>query len=228
MLTNVSRILITLAIGVLFLKPVEAVAQSMAMTNNDIIIRASNGETEGLWFDGDDLTLGGGNFDGDLIMKDSGGDTVITLDATSGDASLGGGAGQDGDLFIKNATGTTTGSVDGATGNFTNAFGGNGLVKAWARINADGSIASCYKCNTDTGETKLLTTGRYEVDFTIANATDISSRPWVCSVGHGSDTGNPAAQIGCVQRAFDPSSIYVEMEDETGADESNSFTIIIF
>jgi len=226
MLKHVPHLLSKVAIGGLFLIPVGVLAGSIAITDNDVIIRTAGGETEGLWFDGDDLTLGGGDFDGDLILKDSGGDTVITLDATSGDASLGGGAGQDGDLYIKNATGTTTGAIDGATGNFTNAFGGNGLVKAWARINADGSIASCYKCNTDTGETKLLTTGRYEVDFTFA--TDITSRPWVCSVGNGLDTGNPAAQIGCVQRAFDPSSVYVEMEDESGTDESNSFTIIIF
>lgn len=226
MIRKETRMLIIFAIGVLSLVPIEAAAQSVSVTTNDIIIKASNGETEGLWFDGDDLTLGGGNFDGDLIMKDSGGDTVITLDATSGDASLGGGASQDGDLYVRDATAVVTGAIDGATGNFTNAFGGNGLVKAWARINADGTIASCYNCNTSATETRLLTVGRYEVDFTIA--ADISSRPWVCSVGNGSDTGNPAAQIGCVQRAFDPSSIYVEMEDDAGADESNSFTIVIF
>ena len=68
------------------------------------------------------------------------------------------------------------------TGNVTNLFSNeedesNGLVKAWAQIDADGTIIACWRCNTDPAETRRTSTaGHYEVDFTPL-ATDITGRP---------------------------------------------------
>jgi hypothetical protein len=43
----------------------------------------------------------------------------------------------------------------------------NGLVKAYAEINTDGTIAASWRCNTDPLETQRLATGSHEVDFTL-------------------------------------------------------------
>ena len=58
--------------------------------------------------------------------------------------------GDDGDLSVESADGTTTVSLDGDTGDVTNSLPGNGL----ARINANGTIFACWRCDTDPLETR--------------------------------------------------------------------------
>ena len=99
--------------------------------------------------------------------------------------SLGTG-GNAGTLSVKNAAGTPTVSLDGGTGNVTNFFANtpdssNGLVKAWAKIESNGTIHSCWRCNMDTNLTRRLNTGRFEVDFTPLT-TDLTGRPFGGSV----------------------------------------------
>ena len=66
-------------------------------------------------------------------------------------------AGNDGDFSVENTSGAATVSLDGQTGNVTNRFANtaatsNGLVKAWAKINADGTIDSCWRCPVSHGK----------------------------------------------------------------------------
>ena len=74
-----------------------------------------------------------------------------------------------------------------ANGNVTNRFDNaasrsNGLVKAWAAINADGSVAACWRCDKGSSATFRTSTGLYQVDFTPLS-TDISGRPRSATVG---------------------------------------------
>ncbi len=251
-----------LVAGVVLLLPIGAAAQSIQMTNDDILIENAGGTTVGSWINGDDINLGAlGAGDGDLNLRNgTSGLLAITLDGTTADAVFGGGN-QDGDIILRDTDGTTTtisldgqlgfiqlGSpnedgdlrlfdnspdnslsinLDGATGNVSNQLVGNGLVKAWARINSNGTVASCYNCSSSAFNTQRLSTGDYEVDFTFA--TNISSRPWVCSVGHG---GNSTIvrhdTIGCAGRNGDPSSVYVAIENHAGTDVDREFTLVVF
>lgn len=217
-----------LCCALLLVAAVPVGAQSVDIANGSIIIRDTVGDPEGVWI-GDDLTLGGATWDGDIVMRYFDGSTIITLDATSGDMVLGGplvSGGLDGDITLRNTSGTTTGRIDGQSGNFTNTLAGNGLVKAWAQINADGSVAACWNCNTSATETGILSTGTYEVDFTVA--TDLADRPVLCSAGNNTVFGSGASQIYCVQRGTDPSSIFVVTRNSTGAATDSPFTAIVF
>jgi hypothetical protein len=103
---------------------------------------------------------------------------------------------------------------------------GNGMVKAWARINADGTIASCWRCNTDTSQTRNYGTGYYEVDFTPLS-TDISGRPRSAVLDillAGSTTG----MISVANRSGDPSSVFVYTLDIDGNPADRPFTLIIY
>lgn len=109
------------------------------------------------------LIVGGGSHEGIVLLKDDDGvTTTIELDGRTG-AVLLGGSGEDGDLVIYDNTDTETFRVNGQTGSATNTLSGNGLVKAWARINANGSVLSCWRC--DPTETFRLAEGSYIVSF---------------------------------------------------------------
>jgi hypothetical protein len=102
----------------------------------------------------------------------------------------------------------------------------NGLVKGWARINADGTIASCYNCNTDVLETRRTSLGNYEVDFTTLGV-DITGRPRVATLdtlGGGSTTGS----ISMADRSGDPSSVFVRTVDMTGANADLAFVLVVY
>jgi hypothetical protein len=84
-------------------------------------------------------------------------------------------------LRVRDADGEDAVELDARRANVTNLFSNdedesNGLVKAWANINADGTIAACWRCNTDPSETLRTGTGVYQVDFTPLS-TDITGRP---------------------------------------------------
>jgi hypothetical protein len=117
--------------------------------------------------------------------------------------------------------------LQASTGNVTNLFSNdedesNGLVKAWARINPDGTIAACWRCNRDTRETRQLTTGQYEVDFTPL-ATDITGRPLLADIDR--------ATFGFILHVFspgDPSSVLVTTTDSDDVRSDRPFVLIIF
>ena len=97
-------------------------------------------------------------------------------------------------MRLRNQDGDTAVQLRASDANVTNLFSNeedqsNGLVKAWAQITADGTIVACWRCNTDTAETRRLGAGNYEVDFTPL-ATDISRRPRLATID---DTNLPGS-----------------------------------
>lgn len=104
-----------------------------------------------------------------------------------------------------------------------------GFVKAWARINANGTIASCYNCNTNTAETRWIGVGRYEVDFLLG---DIRGRPRLATL----DTDGTTPVMGFISLSNHPtddSSVHVFTVDVGGASQDpdpadRAFTLIIY
>lgn len=178
------------------------------------------------------LSLGSGSVatageSGELYIENGSGTTNVWVFGT-GQAYLGN-SGSSGTLYMDNGTASWNSIVlAGSTGTLTNQYAGNGLVKAWARINFDGTVASCYRCNVATDETRLIPgyTGAYEVDFTPVG-TDIRDRPWTCSMGTGATFG-AIGQIGCVQRSGDASSIFVDTRDTVGTSANVAFTVVVY
>ena len=117
-----------------------------------------------------------------------------------------------------------------ANGNVTNLFDNaqtrsNGLVKAWAAINADGSVAGCWRCDKDATKTKRVSTGLYQVDFTPLS-TDITGRPRSATIsGNGAV---PQAAIRVSDIAADPSSVNVATNTPGGALTNAPFVLIIY
>jgi hypothetical protein len=140
-----------------------------------------------------------------------------------------GGATGDARLRLRNADGATAVDLRSSNGNLTNLFSNaenesNGLVKAWARINADGTILACWRCNRDTNETRRLVTSQYEVDFTPL-ATDISGRPRLC-VSDGDTADDNICTLDDI--TGDTSSVFVVIIDADTGLEDGAFTIMIF
>ena len=144
-------------------------------------------------------------------------------------------SGNDGDFTVKNASGTPTVRMNGDGANITNLFSNtpaqsNGLVKAWARINEDGSVHSCWRCNTDPAETLLVFPGFYFVDFTPL-AADLRGRPFVGFARQNNEGGNTHGIVvdgGIAGSDFSKFSIGVFNPSGSGAFISNDFTIVIF
>jgi hypothetical protein len=135
-----------------------------------------------------------------------------------------------GRLRLRNEDGDIGLDLRSDNGNVINLFSNdedesNGLVKAWAKINSDGTIAACWRCNTDGSETFRVSTGLYEVDFTPL-ATDISGRPRAATVsGAGSI---PQAVIRVADIASDASSLNVATNTPGGALTNAPFVLIIY
>jgi len=183
-----------------------------------------------------DLTLGTGNSttsgdDGDIFLQDGSGNTSVSISGSGGSITLGESTGNDGELFLRDSAGSTAGlSLDGGTGNIsTNQLNGNGLVKAWARVGSDGVVDSCYRCNSSATESQKIAgfTGAYEIDFTPLG-TDISDRPWTCSLGTGETFSESGRSIYCVQRSADASSVFVQIQNAAGADTDSAYTIVVY
>ena len=139
-------------------------------------------------------------------------------------------AGKDGRLLIRDANNATAVAVDGGSANLTNLLSNvenrsNGLVKAWAYIRADGTIAACWRCNTDPSETLRLLEGAYEVDFTPL-ATDITGRPWTASIDLTDDDASPGA-INVAEGDGDANSVLVVTPGIDGTVSDRPFILII-
>lgn len=190
--------------------------------------------------------------DVDLIVVDPSStfafnEPVFMIDASLGALTLGSGSaeseGEDGEIFVEDGLGTTTFQVEGSTGNTTQILSGNGLIKAWAKINADGSVHSCWNCNSDPAETRSVPVGSggpYEVDFTLG---DISTRPYLVVVGSHTASSACSRPLVCDQfmdfiwpaiapRFGDDSSVYVQLVDYAGGTPvffgEEDFTVYIF
>jgi hypothetical protein len=97
-----------------------------------------------------------------------------------------GGATGDARLRLRDGGNANGFDLRATTGNVTNRFSNdenesNGLVKAWAQIEADGTVVACWRCNADPEETRRLGTGLYEVDFTPLD-TDLRGRPRTATI----------------------------------------------
>lgn len=146
-------------------------------------------------------------------------DPSLEFNASGATLVLGSGSvsnvGADGDLLIQDGAGSTTIELDGGSANAIQMIDpgdvgvANGFIKAWAKIEDDGSIASCWNCNTDTLATRRLDTGEYQVDFLIG---DISSRPVLATVGTHSSTPTFSAAVIRTRPSFVVSSVIVETQ----------------
>ena len=135
-------------------------------------------------------------------------------------------SGRDGRVQIRDADNAAALTLNGATATVTNLFSNledesNGLVKAWARINADGSVAACWRCNTDPAETRRTGAGIYEVDFTPL-ATDIQGRPRSVVLNGVGGSAVTADNPG------DPSSVFVGTVNLTDAFADGVFILLIY
>jgi hypothetical protein len=146
---------------------------------------------------------------------------------------VGGDTGQ-GRLRVRAADGTTAVELRADDGNLTNLFvndpsASNGLIKAWAAIDADGTIAACWRCNRDPDETQQLAPGSYEVDFTPL-ATDITERPRMATVS-GNNGAMPQATIRAVDRTTPPddSTVHIFTENPATGDRVDApFVLVIY
>jgi hypothetical protein len=178
------------------------------------------------------LILGSGNSTnagkyGMLYMENGLGSTNVWLYGY-GQAYLGSSS-HSGYLALDNGSSSWSSiNLYGSSGDVINQLNGNGVVKAWARLNADGTVASCYRCDPSAAETRKIAgfTGAYEVDFTPVG-TDISGRPWTCSLGTGAVFG-ASGEISCVQRAGDPSSVFVDVRTSAGVSADQPYTIVVY
>ena len=201
--------------------------------DGDLILKDTDGATTTFYADGSlgDLTLGAQGVagdDGDLYLRASDGTTNnIWLDGSGANVTLGTASGtSDGNLYLYDGSGAFGIYLRGSLGRIVNKLSGNGLVKAWAQINNDGTVSSCYNCSTSASDTARIGTGVYEVDFTFA--TDITTRPVVCSSGHTGYVFAAGSQIACVGRSDDASSILVSIRNSSGDFVDSRFTAIVF
>jgi hypothetical protein len=133
---------------------------------------------------------------------------------------------------LRDAGGENAIELNAGSASVTNLFSNdeeesNGLVKAWAQINADGTVESCWRCDKDPGETNRISAGNYEVDFTPL-ATDISGRPRSAVIDDLTDGNETAGVIDLADRSGDPSSIFVNTADTVGASSDRSFVLTVY
>jgi hypothetical protein len=143
-----------------------------------------------------------------------------------------GGSGENGRLRVRNEDNDTAVELSGIDGNVTNLFSNlenesNGLVKAWAVINANGAVVACWRCNLSAAQTQRIATGIYEVDFTPL-ATDIRGRPRLTAPDGGDALGNFVV-IRSEELSGDESSVRViTQRANTQALEDTAFTLAIY
>ena len=141
-------------------------------------------------------------------------------------------AGNDGDFTVKQAAGPVGVRLNGDNATVTNLYSNaanqsNGLVKAWAKINMDGTVRSCWRCNPDPAETRKIFAGQYEVDFTPL-ATDIRGRPRVMVNDSHQEFLWFVSLNRMASRDGDPSSVAVSLTALNGAGVDAYFSVVIY
>lgn len=196
--------------------------------DGDIFLEDGSGRTT-IELDGGGalLRLGVSGNHGDLQVRDAANHTMFNFTADNALLQLGTTT-DDGDLWLRNSGNAVTINMDGHSGNITNALNGNGLVKAWARIAVNGTVLSCFRCNTSAAETRRLGIGFYEVDFTPV-ATNIRSRPWSATLTTHVVTNTPfLGGIATAHRSGDTSSVLVRTTNSNGVFADRPFTLVIY
>jgi hypothetical protein len=137
--------------------------------------------------------------------------------------------GTQGRLRVVNSAGASGVELNASNSTLTNLFDNksNGLVKAWAQINADGTIVACWRCNTDTNETRRISDGQYQVDFTPL-ATDITGRPRTATVDNHGGGSFGDSTVTLADRASDPSSVFARTHNTAGAFTDAPFILIVY
>lgn len=178
------------------------------------------------------LVLGSGNItslngeDGSVSLEDGLGRLTVDLDGSSARILLGDTT-RPGEFRMFDNAGSAAIELDADTGDVTNPLFGDGLVKAWCRINADGTFDSGFRCNSSVAETRKLSgTGTYEVDFTPLSSA-ISDRPHVVSCSDGGFLVS-CEEITSVRRNGDASSLFVRTLNSDGIEVDSAFTVVIF
>jgi len=98
-----------------------------------------------------------------------------------------------------------------------------GVVFYTAAINADGTIASCFNC--DSTNTFALGTGEYQVDFgTNVQATNGFSR-WVQA--DTLTTGSEASFCDTADRGGDANAVWINCQNAAGASTNTSFFLFV-
>ncbi len=134
--------------------------------------------------------------------------------------------GNDGDLIVRDSSKVSSVQIDGDTGDVTNSFAGNGLVKAWAMINADGTVSAFWRCNP--AATSLINNpGSYQVDFTPVS-TNITGRPRLATLDFHNATVTSNGEIGMANFGGDASSVLVETRGSGGGFANEAFVIVLF
>ena len=99
---------------------------------------------------------------------------------------------------------------------------------ACCRIQSNGVPigAESFRCNLNAGETRRLAAGQYEVDFTPvgADVTRFTRLATLDTQVGGSFTGT----IGVSDRAGDPSSVFVLIQNNAGAGTDAGFNLCLF
>lgn len=167
--------------------------------------------------------LGASGVPGALELRDT--DELATVQLLGVDGSLRlGSSADDGDIIVYDADPHQQSFVvDGNTGNITNQLGGNGSVKAWAKISSDGSVVACWRCNADPAQTKKLATGQYSVSFSPLGA-NIESRPRMATI----DSHGNTLVFGSATVANGGSGVVVATRSSSNTLEDRPFTVFIF
>ena len=166
--------------------------------------------------------LGRSGNSGILRVVDTDGLDTVHLDGQFGLLTLGS-TEDDGDLVIVDAVPDQESfRVDGNTGNVTNQLGGNGILKAWAKINASGAVVECWRC--DSNDTSKTGTGQYEVSFSPLGS-NIDSRPRMAAIdSHGSNL----AAAGFVTVGDGGDGVVVATRNTAGTLADLPFTVFIY
>jgi hypothetical protein len=100
---------------------------------------------------------------------------------------------------------------------------------ACCRINGSNGFAigaESFRCNLSTLETRRLANGQYEVDFTPVS-TDVTR-----FVKHATldtqTTGSFTGTIGVADRAGDPSSVFVLIQNNAGVNTNAGFNLCLY
>ncbi len=164
------------------------------------------------------LVLGGGTQEGIFLVKDNDGiTTTIDLDGRTGRILLGA-LGEDGDLIVNDGNAVETIRLNGANGTVTNNEDGNGLIKAWAKVDDDGTLVSCWRCV----DSFRLIAGSYLVQFN----EDIGSRPRTATIDSHSLFDPFPATIRLSD--VDSDTVSVRTADNTNALVDRAFTLVIY
>ena len=127
-------------------------------------------------------------------------------------------------ILGSNLAGGLAGRFEG--GDVSQTLANNGIVKAWAKIRADGTVLSCYNCDEDPSVTFKVADGAYRVAFTPLGS-DISARPRTATLDTHA-AGTILGEIGLATDALNAAAVFVRTSDSAGTGTDKSFTIMIY